>query len=144
VVLALGSAALMIGAIAFLADTGLREREERAVEQCADAVALAVDRTSRRVRATYEYVRPSLGTALEPELESGIFRMISNAAEGAGVGLTASRETCTEVAVFPLHDRLQEQRDHCVDVLDAHRSGLAAVALDGRALRGWMGLPRTC
>jgi hypothetical protein len=144
VVLTVVGVGLVIGVIGFLVDRSVRAQEQAAVTRCAAAVESSVDMTSRRVRAAYEYVRPSLGLALRPELEAGIFRTIAKAAEGADAGLAEPRTTCTEFSVFPLHDRLQERRDRCVDVLDAHRSGLAAVAMDGKALREWIDLPRAC
>jgi hypothetical protein len=136
--------ALALGVTAFVVDRQMREREERSVAGCAEEAATAVDMTSRPVRAAYEYVRPSLGTALGPDREAGIFRVIAKAADHPDTRLKAARRICADVAVFPLHPGLQEQRDRCVAVLDDHRAALAAVAEDGKALREWITLPRTC
>lgn len=135
--------ALVVGTTGFLVNREMREREERAVASCADEVATAVDMAGRRVRAAYEYVRPSL---FDPslELQDGIQRLIASSAEGEGEPLAGPRETCAGVTVFPLHDELQERRDRCVDVLDAQRAGLAAVAVDGGSLGEWLEAPRSC
>ena len=134
---------LLVGLVAFVADRELRQREERAVTSCATEATSAVDLAGRRTRAAYDYVRPSLMQAT-PELQSAIQRLIAKTAQGADASLTGPRETCAAVTVFPLHDELQERRDRCVAVLEAHQKGLRAVAEDGRALGDWLDVPRSC
>lgn len=133
---------LVVVATAYFVDRDMRERETREVARCAREVATSVDLASRRLRAAYEYVRPSLGVRLAPDFEAGIFRLVAQAAEGADARL-APESTC-DITVSPLHDDLQRRRDRCADVLGAHRAGLAAVADDGKALREWIDLPRSC
>lgn len=134
---------LAVAAAAFVVDRELREREERAVQRCAAEVTAAVDMAGRRVRAAYEYVRPSLIDP-SPELQAAVGRLIAKTATGAADRLAAPRETCTDVTVFPLHDGLQARRDRCLDVLEAQRGGLQAVADDGGNFSEWSRVPRTC
>lgn len=137
-------ALLAAGATAYVVDDRVRGREEVLVAACVEEASAAVETASRRLRSAYEYVRPSLGTRLAPDLEAGIVRLLADAAEGRHHGLTQARDSCARVAVWSVHDRLQERRDRCVRMLESHRSGLAAVARDGTALRDWVDLPRTC
>ncbi len=135
--------ALVVGVTGYVVDRQLRERETSAVSACAVEAAAAIDMAGRRVRAAYEYVRPSLFDP-SPGLQEGIQRLIAKTAEGEGAPLAGPRETCAAVKVFPLHDGLQERRDRCLEVLDAHRSGLEAVAADGATLGDYLDAPRSC
>ena len=134
---------LVVGVVALAVDREVRQREEQAVAGCATRVGAAVDMAGRRVRATYEYVRPSLMNPT-PELQAAVRRIIEKSADGAGTSLTAPRESCADVTVFPLHDELQARRDRCLAILDAHRAGLAAVAADGGELGEWLAVPLSC
>ena len=136
-------AALVVGLTGYAVDRELREREARAVSVCAVEATAAIDMAGRRVGATYEYVRHSLFD-LSPQVLEGVNRLIAEAAEGEGAPLASPRATCAAVKVFPLHDGLQERRDRCLEVLDAHRSGLEAVAADGAALGDYLNAPRSC
>lgn len=135
--------ALVVVVVGLAVDRELRQREELAVASCAQKVNTAVDMAGRQVRATYEYVRASLIDPT-PEFQAAVRRLIEKSAVGAADPLSGPGETCTDVTVFPLHDELQARRDRCVAVLEAHRSGLAAVAADGGELGEWLGTPRTC
>jgi hypothetical protein len=141
--LALSVGVLAVAAGALVVDRELREREERAVGRCAAQVAEAVDMAGRPVRAAYEYVRPSLVNP-SPELQASVRRLIAHTATGADDQLAGPRETCTGVAVLPLHADLQARRDLCLEVLEAQRAGLVAVADDGGNLLEWSRVPRTC
>lgn len=134
---------LLVGVTAYVVDRQARQRDEQAVAECAEEVATSVDLATRRLRAAYEYIRPSLGVPLDPAFEEGIFRVVSRAAEGADSEL-APRETCADISIWAWHSDLVDKRDRCTALLDAHRTGLAAVAEDGKALREWMDLRREC
>jgi hypothetical protein len=141
--LAVAVTALALTVAVLAADRGLRRSEERAVQACADEVAAAVRLAGSRVRAVYEYVRPSLVHA-SPELQTSVRRLVAGAATGSGAELAGPRRTCRDVRVWPLHDDLQARRERCLEVITAHRAGLAAVATDGRAISAWLSVPRSC
>lgn len=141
--LALLGGALALVVVGLVVDRQMRDREQQAVEACADEVAAAVESAGLRVRAAYEYVRPSL-TDPTPELQRSIKRLIARVAVGADAPLGPPRTTCSNVTVFPLHDDLQQRRDRCLAVLETQRAGLTTVAADGSGLGDWLGAPRRC
>jgi hypothetical protein len=136
--------AVAVIAIALLADQVLRDREARAVVACADAVTEAVEVAGAPVRAAYEYVRPSLGLRSERAETDGLFLLIAKAATDAERELAGPGDTCETVSILPLHSELRQRRDRCVDVLDAQRSRLMAVAENGEAVLAWTEAPRSC
>jgi hypothetical protein len=125
-------------------DRSLRGREAAAVASCAAGATEAVDLASRRVQATYEYVRPAFGSASTPGLRAGLFQLVAESAAGAGGRLDAPAQSCRDVSVIALHRDLSDRRDRCVRLLDAQRDGLQALAADGETLQEWMQLPRAC
>ncbi len=129
---------------ALLVDHQMRAREDRAIASCAGRVDTAVALAGRRIQATYEYVRSSFGLVSARGHSEGLYRLIAKSARHSGGALSAARSSCASIDVLPLHDDLQLRRDQCVDVLDAQRSRLAAVAADGTRVVEWMEAPRSC
>lgn len=140
------TAAVVVAGSAFVVDRVLRDREADQIATCADRVSAAVELEGRQVRATYEYVRYAAGLVnVQGQLED-LYLLIAQAARRSGGELLTARDTCTSIAVSPFHNDLRNRRDTCVDVLDAQRSRLAAVAEDGRSgtLRKWLDAPQIC
>lgn len=136
--------AAVLAVLGLLGDRLLREREEQAVSACADAAATAVDLAGRPVHAAYEYIRPVLANGPGPSRKDAYYLLVAKAARGAAGDLVGPSRSCRGVAVLPLHEALAERRDRCVEVLDAQRSWLDAIAGNGESVQGWMETPRTC
>lgn len=135
---------LVVAGLGYGVDRSVRHREAAAVASCAAGATEAVDLAGRRVQAIYEYVRPAFGSATTPGLRAGLFQLIADSAVGAGGRLQAPARSCREVSVLAVHGDLSDRRDRCVQLLDAHRDGLRALAADGETLQEWMELPRAC
>lgn len=141
---ALVAAAAVVSGSAFVVDRELRHREVDQVAACAHRVSAAVDFEGRRVRATYQYVRSAVGLVdAQGQLEE-FYLLIAGSARRSGAQFHTARDMCMSIAVLPNHGDLRDRRDRCVEVLDAQRSQLAAVAADGRSVAEWLDAPRTC
>ena len=136
--------ALVLAGVGLVVERELRSRTAHEVAGCADRVSSAVELTGRPVRATYEYVRSSFGLVSPAGRAEGLYRLIAKSARRPGGALTAARSSCADIAVLPFHGDLQDRRARCVEVLDAQRSVLAAVALDGQRVGEWLDAPGTC
>ena len=136
--------AVVVAGSALVADRVLRDREAGKVAACADRVSEAVEVEGRRVRATYEYVRFAAGLVDAQGQMGNLYRVIAKSARRSGAELLEARGICTSIAVLPNHDDLRDRRDRCVEVLDAQRLRLAAVAADGRSVAEWLDAPRVC
>jgi hypothetical protein len=127
-----------------VAEREMRSRTADEVAGCADRVGSAVELVGRPVRATYEYVRASFGMVSPAGRSEGLYLLIAKSARRPGGALGEARSSCADIAVLPFHDDLQDRRARCVEVLEAQRTVLAAVALDGQRVGEWLDAPRTC
>lgn len=137
-------AAAVLALAGYLVDREVRAREQRAVATCAAEVATTVDLAGRRVRAIYEYVRPTLAGASTTPLRNGLYRLIAKTARRAVGRLPVAGGSCDGISVLPVHEELRTRRDRCLEVLERQRSGLKAVAADGSTVLEWASAPRSC
>lgn len=138
------AAAVVVAGSVFVVDRVLRDREGDEVAACVERVSAAVELEGRRVRATYEYVSWAAGLVDAQGQMDGLYLLIAKAARRSGAELLTARDMCMSIAVLPNHGDLRDRRDQCVEVLDAQRSRLAAVAADGQSVIEWLDAPRTC
>ena len=142
--LTLIAVAVGLAGTGLLVERQLHEQEARAVADCVAETAAAIDQAGRRVETTYDYVRPALANAPRPALKQGLLGLVAEAAEGSAARLATTRDSCSDVSVLFLHTPLRAQRDRCVEVIDAQRSALDAVAGDGEQVQAWLEAPRSC
>ncbi len=142
VLLALG---LVLAVAGFLVDRSVRAREERAVAACAQEATTAVDLAGRPVHAAYEYIRPVLANGPGRARSADLYLLVAEAAPaGVDPDVAAAARRCGAITVLPWHDAVRQRRERCLAVLSRQRSGLAAIARDGKAVLAWMDAPRRC
>ncbi|MDN4171412.1 hypothetical protein QWY28_00490 [Nocardioides sp. SOB77] len=129
-VLAVAALVLVAG---WAADHELREREQRAVERCADATAAATARTDASMAMIRTYVQPALLSVPSGSSQDGFFALVAEEAREAEPRVRDALARCEEVDVLAVHLGLTERRDAYVAHLSARADWLAEIGADGRA-----------
>lgn len=123
----------VLGAGAWLADTRVRDGDERAVAACRDAATQADVRASSVVGFMVQYVEPSLYAVPEGPRRDGLVALVADAASRALPSVRAALDRCRGTAVRWWHLDLADRRAAYVDYLDARVQRLEEVAADGHA-----------
>ena len=132
----MGRRALVLAAVAgllgtalvlSLVDQRLRAGEDRALEACGDRAYAAAVRADSVLGSMAEYIRPSIAE------RSGLWVLMSEAAERARPPIDAALAVCEDVQVRAVHRTHVRERAAYVDYLRARRDRLDAIVADGRA-----------
>ena len=126
-VLAVVVALLGAGLAVSVVDQRLRAGEDRALRACGERAYAAALRADRVLGSMAEYIRPSLAE------RSGLWVLMSEAAERARPPIDAALAVCEDVQVRAVHRTHVREREAYVDYLRARSEQLGAIAADGRA-----------
>lgn len=126
-VLVLAGVLLLLGLLLAWVDQQARSREDRALTACEEQAYAAAVRADQVLGSMAEYIRPSLA------VRSGLWDLMSGAAERARPGIEAALAACSEVEVLGLHRTHVRERAAYVDYLIARAAQLDAIVADGRA-----------
>ena len=110
-----------------LVDQRLRAGEDRSLEACGDRAYAAAVRADSVLGSMAEYIRPSIAE------RSGLWVLMSEAAERARPPVEEAFAVCREVQVRAVHRTHVRERAAYVDYLRARRDRLDAIVADGRA-----------
>ena len=110
-----------------LVDQRLRAGEDRALAECEDRAYAATVRADSVLGSMAEYIRPSIAE------RSGLWVLMSEAAERARPPIDAALAVCEDVQVRAVHRTHVREREAYVDYLQARRDRLDAIVADGRA-----------
>lgn len=123
----LAAGLLLVGLVLAWADQRVRTREDRALAACGETAYAAAVRADQVLGSMAEYIRPSLAE------RSGLWDLMSGAAERARPTIDAALATCRDVDVLGLHRAHVRERAAYVDYLTARAARLEAIVADGRA-----------
>lgn len=126
-VLAVAGTLVLVGLLLAWVDQQARSREDRALAACGDQAYAAAVRADQVLGSMAEYIRPSLA------VRSGLWDLMSGAAERARPGIDAALARCRDVEVLGLHRTHVRERAAYVDYLTARAAQLDAIEADGRA-----------
>ena len=110
-----------------LVDQRLRAGEDRALAACEERAYAAAVRADSVLRSMAEYIRPSIAE------RSGLWVLMSEAAERARPSVDAALASCRDVEVRGVHRTHVRERAAYVDYLRARSEQLGSIAADGRA-----------
>ena len=110
-----------------MCSSDLRAGEDRALRACGERAYAAALRADRVLGSMAEYIRPSLAE------RSGLWVLMSEAAERARPPIDAALAVCEDVQVRAVHRTHVREREAYVDYLRARSEQLGAIAADGRA-----------
>lgn len=128
---AAGLLVLVLGVAGWLADTHQRQVELAALSGCATRAEAASADARARVAAMTAYVRPSLGTGLDRDVETGLYRLIADQAAKGEPAVRQALDRCRAVQLLPFHAALRRARTAYLVWLAAEVERLAATARDG-------------
>lgn len=126
-VLVVAGALVLVGLLLAWVDQQARTREDRDLAACGDQAYAAAVRADQVLGSMAEYIRPSLA------VRSGLWDLMSGAAERARPGIDAALARCRDVEVLGLHRTHVRERAAYVDYLAARAAQLDAIEADGRA-----------
>lgn len=126
-VLVVAGVLLLVGLLLAWVDQQARDREDRALAACDEAAYAAAVRADQVLGSMAEYIRPSLA------VRSGLWDLMSGAAERARPGIDVALADCRDVEVLGLHRSHVRERAAYVDYLTARAAQLDAIVADGRA-----------
>ncbi len=126
-VLQVAGALVLVGLLLAWVDQQARSREDRDLAACGDQAYAAAVRADQVLGSMAEYIRPSLA------VRSGLWDLMSGAAERARPGIDAALARCRDVEVLALHRTHVRERAAYVDYLAARAAQLDAIEADGRA-----------
>ena len=126
-VLVVAGALVLVGLLLAWVDQQARSREDRDLAACEEQAYAAAVRADQVLGSMAEYIRPSLA------VRSGLWDLMSGAAERARPGIDAALARCRDVEVLGLHRSHVRERAAYVDYLTARAAQLDAIEADGRA-----------
>jgi hypothetical protein len=126
-VLVVAGVLVLVGLLLAWVDQQARSREDRDLAACSDQAYAAAVRADQVLGSMAEYIRPSLA------VRSGLWDLMSGAAERARPGIDAALARCRDVEVLGLHRTHVRERAAYVDYLAARAGQLDAIEADGRA-----------
>lgn len=118
---------LVAGSVVAWVDQRVRADEDRALAACGEQAEAAAIRADQVLGSMAEYIRPSLAE------RSGLWDLMSGAAERAQAPLAGALRTCRDVDVLGVHRQHVREKAAYVDYLVARSAQLSAIRADGRA-----------
>jgi hypothetical protein len=141
--LAVVTLVVALGITAFLVDRRSRAGEEQELADCGSRAAAAVEQAYTPIEARWARARRDLDGGASLMVRYGIYRQLSDSADGASSTVARARRTCAEVSVLAVHPALVTRRDACLRLLDEHVDFLAQVGRSGVTLNGAWPQPLT-
>lgn len=128
------TAALIVGALAWILDARWREASTADLAMAFDETVTAIEIAERRVQSVMEYARPARDRLdVDPDVRASLDELVRETAVDASADIAGSRDQLGAVRVFPWHADLRQARDRAEIWLDLRAAGITSLVETGRA-----------